>query len=1090
MSIAIIDTYIENRGDWMYSSQEFVPIVYVCMKAYRSGQENVDLEELSEYQRELLRDMYAQIIEDGMNKSKDPTQNMTKCTEGYICRGEMAAYVKSDCTIEKEKSSVCEGACSNGNCLEPVEPINRCINNPVETGAMHKCMNDSFSFEACQSKIAKKGNCETCTQCSPMVTCYLKENNAYEFCSQGCINNTCTSYSCSDSDNGDIFTPGQVHGIPSKDSDFDDAMGDYCLNKSTLKEFSVDDNCMIRSRDVYCVLGCYRGACNNADPDTDRDRDVDYQDIYNVAKCALAGCTQYDFDKNGKVDQTDVEFVESVLTVKKGDLNGDGIIDAVDEGVMYRCLTSKQELCYIYDMDGDGQLTEKDLNQLRQTIPFDCKATFGTAYWCDSRDMFQNECKGTQTIQQVSRACDSDGNFFCGACVYDCTESDGGRNFGVKGSVTGLPTANYSDNVAEDYCPSNNLLREFYVDQNCGIQMVEKECSCQDGACIEPYDCRLNLGSEYWCADPVDIDNECQGKHIILTSPNPCDNQGTWHCGRCLHDEDNTFTEPVVIVQEGYVKISYKYNDVTGNPLLTDFTYGEPGSIAAQLKTQGTVELGHNYPPYSLKPDTKYYFTITNGDKELYRGNFTTQGGTPDVNDTKQYWCVFRDSTTLQTCQSKDAQCQGIVECQINTKDELRTINSTCGKGTVDGDYINFDCQSKATIDEDLVTIKGAQYDAYSKRLVFDIEVMDDARIMQKSGNAYIQVNGEVLKSYTYYNNYNGQTNPKRMVFMIDNPPKTFKYNLTMTVQMVVGYEDIPIREDKEQNPDGLTNPNSKYDPDNEGGTYQRPVYEEQIIHSSQGALTIKTIEELCPQCKDPEPVLFMGDGNHGRYDIFVTFEDFTDAKARDFLNAAFGNSTYSIFKTEPFDQYKDRFNVYYFIIPKINYEESGTCKWGSTYQEKIERFNYIFNQFTWIDSRIYYSKSKSVWPHAYLGTGIVKMSNNCNIGGNLETFAKVLTHELGHSFGNLKDEYTYSGNTGIYNYMNCNANSTVPDRWKNVTGYNQKTYKGCTSTVSYRGTSNSMMKNQYSYKSNTWADAWGPINRQYLYQRLELIGP
>ena len=69
---------------------------------------------------------------------------------------------------------------------------------------------------------------------------------------------------------------------------------------------------------------------------------------------------------------------------------------------------------------------------------------------------------------------------------------------------------------------------------------------------------------------------------------------------------------------------------------------------------------------------------------------------------------------------------------------------------------------------------------------------------------------------------------------------------------------------------------------------------------------------------------------------------------------------------------------------------------------------------------------------------------------------AEVLTHEFGHSFGGLGDEYDYSStyptyNAAAYNYPNCDQEGCP--KWSNLNLENTGCYKGCGISNAYRAT-------------------------------------
>jgi hypothetical protein len=230
---------------------------------------------------------------------------------------------------------------------------------------------------------------------------------------------------------------------------------------------------------------------------------------------------------------------------------------------------------------------------------------------------------------------------------------------------------------------------------------------------------------------------------------------------------------------------------------------------------------------------------------------------------------------------------------------------------------------------------------------------------------------------------------------------------------------------------------------------------------------------------------LYMGDGiATGKYNIFV-ISDFGYSDTIEYLDASFGDGDFSLFKTNPFGGQEDKFNVFYSLAPALDYSDSPTCEWAKTYGIKgIENFDAIFNKYNWINTKIYLTQDPQTWPHA---GGYIKASINCSNFGNKKSFATMISHELGHSFGKLQDEYVYSSGGSSVSRKNCE--SVTPGRWDGISGYEGSSFSGCTVSTLFRGTYNSIMRDSYFFGKYDWADAWGPINKHYLNLELERYG-
>jgi len=73
--------------------------------------------------------------------------------------------------------------------------------------------------------------------------------------------------------------------------------------------------------------------------------------------------------------------------------------------------------------------------------------------------------------------------YFCykGECVKyaNCTDSDNGLNYELKGKVT---TNDFA--VHEDYCKNSGTLVEYYCSSDDRAFSETKACNCDDGACV------------------------------------------------------------------------------------------------------------------------------------------------------------------------------------------------------------------------------------------------------------------------------------------------------------------------------------------------------------------------------------------------------------------------------------------------------------------------------------------------------------------------------------------------------------------------------------------------------------------------------
>ncbi len=267
------------------------------------------------------------------------------------------------------------------------------------------------------------------------------------------------------------------------------------------------------------------------------------------------------------------------------------------------------------------------------------------------------------------------------------------------------------------------------------------------------------------------------------------------------------------------------------------------------------------------------------------------------------------------------------------------------------------------------------------------------------------------------------------------------------------------------------------------------------ILASQEG--TFSSQEGMMSGCYgycDIGPVLWMGNGDLSKYDLFFVVEGKTQEEVEDQLDRIFGSGDYSLFKTNPFIGQEDKFNIYYAILSEAYDYSYGSCRWSSGSDEGIERFSNIFNQ-DWIDGKVYFSQNPKIWGHAKFGE-YIKMSYTCS--GAPDT---IFIHEFGHMFGHLWDEYIYPNNNGSSAINNCLAGEGLIDeeerceegceltgthRWENISEFDEEVFSGCTSPLLFRDKFQRVMRSSSSVPISEWIDAWGEVNEYYLREKLE----
>jgi len=153
-----------------------------------------------------------------------------------------------------------------------------------------------------------------------------------------------------------------------------------------------------------------------------------------------------------------------------------------------------------------------------------------------------------------------------GACALECTDTDGGKNYYVKGTLKGLTTVGQvveqTDKcfVLGDQVPEGDIgkLGEYYCCFGSGICLETYDCpnGCQDGACIGTIecdadgDCQVAYGEGYTCEDGVCI-QESEGVCI--------DSDGNEHIfkkGTCT-DNTGSYTDECTTIYGGRIHEYY-----------------------------------------------------------------------------------------------------------------------------------------------------------------------------------------------------------------------------------------------------------------------------------------------------------------------------------------------------------------------------------------------------------------------------------------------------------------------------------------------------------------------------------------------------
>lgn len=161
-----------------------------------------------------------------------------------------------------------------------------------------------------------------------------------------------------------------------------------------------------------------------------------------------------------------------------------------------------------------------------------------------------------------------------------------------------------------------------------------------------------------------------------------------------------------------------------------------------------------------------------------------------------------------------------------------------------------------------------------------------------------------------------------------------------------------------------------------------------------EGLNDFESLNDSCKYCLNPELVLWRGTGNHDKkFDMLVIFENQSEEKIEEYLNATFGKGDFSLFGTKPFFGKENMMNIYYFNTPGFDYTGRKDCHWGSVRPFYLEIFESISKNFDWIDGEIYFFKDPSLWPR--VDGKRIYMSEFCQIDSNSNNFAKFFLMSL-----------------------------------------------------------------------------------------------
>jgi hypothetical protein len=197
------------------------------------------------------------------------------------------------------------------------------------------------------------------------------------------------------------------------------------------------------------------------------------------------------------------------------------------------------------------------------------------------------------------------------------------------------------------------------------------------------------------------------------------------------------------------------------------------------------------------------------------------------------------------------------------------------------------------------------------------------------------------------------------------------------------------------------------------------------------------------------------------KIDIIFLGDGYLEADTTVYLNAVNMHVNY-IFGIEPFTQYSERFNIY--AVTTISAERGADHpEWG-VYRDTYYHAEYWGRLLT-VSNTVAYGVANEHVPQWDEICAIVQDPEYGGSGGpqvavSYSASTQVLTHEFGHSFGLLWDEYSYGGDGSVGTAPNCDDNVVNPkwQYWIDSLYPGVGTYMGCSYDNTYRPTWNSCM--------------------------------
>lgn len=400
----------------------------------------------------------------------------------------------------KSEKKPCEQGCENGACIQPtIICIDSDGSDTTQKG------NVTYANEIFLDKCSgNKGLIEqTCFNNSRVE----KGVNCDYMCSDGrCIP---SPYTCTDSDNGPNAEQGGVTKVTSRPITNIDIFLDTCLPNKKLKEFSCGDDSLSTSSEILCETNCTTSSVtldsisynvSSCNPKTNSCIDTDATNEYPNGRNAKLNGTATSVDVSGRtrvgedncidINKKLKEFSCENNILKSEEFDCQSIMcsenDSTCMGVCEgdRCVARvigeeviENVTCIFKNSNQDHQcyLAEENLfgcNGVEKCIVENVRGKTG------EQKTWKSSCGGYENTTMDGK--NEKIRFDCKK-NQQCTDSDGGKNYSTKGTIT------TSFASVSDFCFSEKKLGEFYCSNRranaIGLKSATCKNQCINGAC-------------------------------------------------------------------------------------------------------------------------------------------------------------------------------------------------------------------------------------------------------------------------------------------------------------------------------------------------------------------------------------------------------------------------------------------------------------------------------------------------------------------------------------------------------------------------------------------------------------------------------